>query len=84
MTQPPAYISALGYQDASYIRLRNLQIGYNFPKSIIEKAYMQNLRLYMTFTNLWTRTDVLGYGPEGDTGAYPEPRVFLLGLNVTF
>lgn len=45
---------------------------------------MQNLRLYMTFTNLWTRTDVLGYGPEGDTGSYPEPRVFLLGLNVTF
>lgn len=84
MTQPPAYINALGYQDATYIRLRNVQIGYTFPKRLVERAYMQNLRLYMTFTNLWTRTDVLGYGPEGDTGSYPEPRVFLFGLNVTF
>ena len=84
MTQPPAYITALGYQDATYVRLRNVQIGYTFPKRLVEKAYMQKLRLYMTFTNLWTRTDVLGYGPEGDTGSYPEPRIFLFGLNVTF
>lgn len=84
MTQPPAYINALGYQDATYFRLRNVQIGYTFPKKLVGRAFMQKLRLYMTFTNLWTKTDVLGYGPEGDTGSYPEPKICLFGVNVTF
>lgn len=74
-TQAPANIVALGYQNASYIRLRNVQLSYNFPKHI---------KVYVTANNLWTKTEVLGYGPEGNTGAYPEPRTILLGLNLTF
>lgn len=84
MSQQPAYITALGYQDASYVRLRNVQLGYSFPKKMISKIKMQNLRIYLTLTNMWTYTEVLGYCPEGDTGAYPEPRSVLFGLNVTF
>lgn len=84
MTQAPAYITALGYQDASFIRLRNVQVGYNFPKSITKHLAMQSLRIYATFTNVWTKTQVTGYGPEQTPGSYPEPRTMLLGLNVSF
>ncbi|MFR4937245.1 MAG: hypothetical protein ACLUDY_16695, partial [Bacteroides xylanisolvens] len=78
------YISSLGYQDASYVRLRNVTFGYNFPRALISKAYMQSLRLYMTLSNFWTKTDVQAYGPEQTPGDYPEPRTVLFGLNVTF
>lgn len=84
MTQAPAYITALGYQDASFIRLRNVQIGYNFPKSVTKALSMQSLRLYATLTNIWTLTDVIGYGPEQNPGSYPEPRTVLFGVNVSF
>ena len=84
MTQAPAYITSLGYQDASFIRLRNLQIGYTFPKKIAKILAMQSLRLYATFTNVWTYTKVTGYGPEQTPGSYPEPRTMLFGLNVSF
>lgn len=84
MTQAPAYIASLGYQDASYIRLRNVTLGYNVPHSFISKAYIQSLRLYMTLSNFWTKTDVQAYGPEQTPGDYPEPKTILFGLNVTF
>lgn len=84
MTQAPAYINVLGYQDASYVRLRNITLGYTFPTALINKAYIQNLRIYSTISNLWTKTDVLAYGPEQTPGSYPEPRTILFGLNVVF
>ena len=84
MTQAPAYITALGYQDASFVRLRNMQIGYNVPSEVTKALSMQSLRLYATFTNIWTLTDVIGYGPEQNPGSYPEPRTVLFGVNVTF
>ena len=66
------------------MRLRNVQIGYNFPKKVVKSLSMQSLRLYATLTNLWTATEVLGYGPEQNPGSYPEPRTVLLGVNVSF
>lgn len=84
MTQAPAYITSLGYQDASFVRLRNLTFGYTFPQQMINRIRLQNLRLYVSFTNLWTYTEVLGYGPEQNPGSYPEPRTMLFGLKLTF
>ncbi len=84
MTQVPAYMNSLGYQDASYVRLRNVQLGYTFPERLSKRIAMQKLRLYVTCTNLWTKTEVLGYGPEQTPGDYPEPRTMLFGLNITF
>lgn len=78
------YFSSLSYQDASYIRLRNLSLGYNFSKSLIKKIKMTNLRIYGTATNIWTSTKYLSYSPEMTAGAYPEPKTFVAGLNVTF
>ncbi len=83
-TQAPAYLSSLGYQDGTYVRLRNVTLGYEFPERWMRKIFVQKLRLYTSLTNFWTRTDVLGYGPEQNPGAYPEPRTALVGLNVTF
>lgn len=84
MNQAPAYIGALGYQDASYIRLRDVTFGYTFPSNIISKIHLQQLRLYVSCTNVWYYTKVLGYGPEQTPGAYPEPRTALFGVKITF
>ncbi len=84
MTQSPAYINSLGYQDATYVRLRNVTLGYTFPQELISRVKMSSLRLYFSFTNPWTWTEVLGYGPEQNPGSYPEPRTCLFGVKVSF
>jgi hypothetical protein len=78
------YIQSLAYQDASYIRLRNLSLGYSFPKKLINDLKMNNLRIYATATNLLTYTKFLSYSPEASASAYPEPMTFVVGLNVSF
>ena len=83
-TQVPAYITSLGYQDASYIRLRNLTVGYTLPLDISQKFYVQKLRVYFSANNLWTKTKVQSYSPEVNTGSYPEPRTLLFGVNLSF
>ena len=84
MNQAPAYISSLGYQDASYLRLRNVTLGYNFPRGIVDAIRMQSLRLYISCNNAWYYTKVLGYGPEQTPGSYPEPRTVLIGVKASF
>ncbi len=78
------YFASMGYQDASYIRLRNISLGYTFPKSILHSLKMTNLRIYGSATNLLTITKFLSYSPEASAGAYPEPQTFTVGLNVSF
>lgn len=51
------YHGSLAIQDASYIRLRTLQLGYTFPTTWIKKLQLQKLRVYATATNLLTFTD---------------------------
>ncbi|UZR97544.1 SusC/RagA family TonB-linked outer membrane protein [Chondrinema litorale] len=79
-------------EDASYLRLKNLTLGYTIPSSAIEKAGMSSLRVYFTATNLLTFTDYTGFDPEVDAvtnkgidvGQYPQSRSYILGLNVQF
>ena len=78
------YFSTLSYQDASYIRLRNLALGYNFNKKMIKQIGVSNLRVYVSATNIWTKTAFLSYSPEVSAGSYPEPKTFVAGLNVSF
>lgn len=78
------YFSSLGYQDASYIRLRNITFGYSFPKTLLTSLKMTNLRIYGSATNLLTITKFKSYSPEASAGAYPEPQTFTVGLNVSF
>ena len=77
-----SYETSLAIQNSSFLRLNALTLSYNFPNSILEKAYLQNLRLYVTGSNLFTITKYKGYDPEGGD-SYPNSRMFVLGLNVS-
>ena len=75
-------------QNTSYLRLRNLQIGYNLPKRLIQKAGVSAVRMYVSGDNLITISD-FEFDPErGDgswsTNTYPQLTSYTLGLNVTF
>ena len=78
------YIRTCAYQDASYLRLRTLQLGYNFPAGITRRTGLGSLRLYATATNLLTFTRVLSYSPEVMASSYPETKQYVFGVNLTF
>jgi TonB-linked SusC/RagA family outer membrane protein len=80
-------------EDASFLRLQNVQIGYNLSPETLERIGLSKLRLYTSINNLFTLTEYTGFDPtiNGgaigagiDGGTYPSARQFLLGLNVTF
>ena len=89
-------ISDLLVEDASYIRLQNVSFGYTLPRQIVNKFYLENVRVYFSAQNLYTWTKYKGLDPEvgamyGDAlmtgvdyGRYPSPRIYTFGLNVSF
>ena len=89
--RPFDYVDSRYVQSASYLKLRNLTLGYTFKKSqlsiINSRLPISSIRLYVTATNLFTITPYEGYDPEvssgTDTGAYPASRTFTFGVNVT-
>ncbi len=83
-------------EDGSYLRLRNIALGYNFPSSITQKLKISRLRVYVQGQNLITWTKYSGFDPEistfGETTTapgtdfltFPQARQVSFGLNVTF
>jgi TonB-linked SusC/RagA family outer membrane protein len=83
-------------EDASYIKLKNVTLGYTFSKGIISKIHAKQLRLYISAQNLLTITHYSGYDPEAnyydndntkqgiDYGVYPSTKTYLAGLSLTF
>lgn len=74
-------------QDASYIRLKNLQLGYNFPQKVISKLKLSALRFYVSGENLWEHTSMMMFDPEtndSSTGIYPLNRSYSFGLSLTY
>lgn len=81
-------------EDGSYFRMKNLQVGYTFPKSILNKINFNKLRVYAGIQNLFTITNYSGYDPEVssnvlfsrgiDTASYPNARTFTFGFNASF
>ena len=77
-------------ENGSYLKLRNLQAGYTIPKSIMESVKMASARIYVQGQNLFTIKDnngsdkYTGVDPENPNFAYPIPRTFTLGVNLTF
>lgn len=83
-------------EDGSYIRLKNITLGYTFPREMTKKWGLENLRVYANIQNLLTITGYSGYDPEIgastassnvmglDNGRYPSPTVYAFGLNITF
>lgn len=90
-------ISDIYVENASYFRLQNLTVGYDF-KNIWKNCPFQQLRLYFTAQNLFTITGYKGMDPENgmslngneawvtgvDVGNYPQPRTYMVGVNVKF
>ena len=89
---PRAYhaFSGFGYgstslclQDASFFRLSSATLAYTFHRKLINKIYLDNLRIYFTGSNLFTATKYKGFDPEtGDW--YPNTRMYVVGLNISF
>ena len=79
-------LNSFAAQDASYIRLRTLTLGYNFGSTLKDLLNLKSGRVYFSGTNLITLTDFLSYSPEQNLGAgiFPETMNFTLGLNVNF
>ncbi|MCA1746865.1 MAG: hypothetical protein LC655_04150, partial [Bacteroidales bacterium] len=81
-------------QSGSFVRLRNVSLGYTLPQSLTERIAVQQARIYVKGSNIYTFTKFTGYTPEIgsndvlsngiDNGIYPVTAVYSLGLNLTF
>ncbi|MCI5619774.1 MAG: TonB-dependent receptor [Rikenellaceae bacterium] len=85
-------------EDGSYLRIKNITLGYNVPKSLLNRIKFDNLRVYVNIQNLYTFTKYSGFDPEVgastqdstgltygvDNGRYPSPTTYSCGLNITF
>ena len=82
-------------EDGSFIRGRNLLLGYTFPRDLVQKIYLKNLRVYGSVQNFFVLTKYDGYDPEVSDATqsfaqgitvfgYPKPCTFTIGLNVSF
>ncbi|MFC0321798.1 SusC/RagA family TonB-linked outer membrane protein [Olivibacter oleidegradans] len=83
-------------EDGSYLRIRNVSLGYTIPNKLLSKLQVENLRVYMNIQNLYTFTKYKGYDPEIgsynqsvllsgiDYARYPAQRIYTFGLNLTF
>ena len=82
-------------EDGSYLRLKNISLGYTLPEQIFSKVGIEKFRLFVSASNLFTLTDYSGLDPEIganndplnigiDQGFYPQARTILGGINVNF
>ena len=75
-------------EDGSYLRLKELTLGYTLPKRWTDRMHMNRWRFYVSVSNLFTLTGYTGYDPEVvggvDYGNYPQSRTFLFGTNINF
>ncbi len=87
-------ISDIYLEDGDFVRMKTLQIGYNFAKPLLSKVSLQKLRIYVSADNLFTLTKYSGFDPEIgarssldigiDRGIYPQARTYRIGLGATF
>jgi TonB-linked SusC/RagA family outer membrane protein len=81
------YNSTFWLQNASFVRLKNVELGYNFSPNWISRVKMQSLRLYVNAFNLFTITKLKDVDPEGNSSSgqfYPQQRIVNVGVNVKF
>ena len=85
-------ISDIYVRDGSYLRLKNLTLGYTLPRTITQKIRIERLRVYGRVENLFTWTKYWGFDPEigtsstslgVDYGVYPQARTWTVGVNIT-
>jgi TonB-linked SusC/RagA family outer membrane protein len=87
-------ISEYFVEDGSYVRIRNVQLGYSLPTNLLKKAGIDKCRVYFSVNNLYTITGYKGFDPNIgsfdplssgiDFGFYPEARTYMWGINLNF
>ena len=86
-------VSTYFVENGSYAKLRTIQLGYNFPKSVINRILIDQLRIYASLDDWFTFTKYPGFDPEivgvgasmgVDKGNYPTSKKVVFGVNVTF
>jgi TonB-dependent starch-binding outer membrane protein SusC len=80
-------------EDGSFLKIKNIQLGYSLPESFYKKTGLTQVRFYAQVKNAFTFTKYSGYDPEIssgvldtgiDRGSYPQPRIWSMGINVKF
>lgn len=89
-------LSTFQVEDGSYLRLKNLSLGYHLPQSVLRRVSIKGAKVYVSAQNLLTFTNYTGYDPEVsrwgssaisqamDLGSYPSAKTLLVGVNLTF
>lgn len=89
-------MSSVYVEDGSYIRIKNIALGYTLPNRLVQKAKIENVRVYFNVQNLYTFTNYSGYDPEVgaynqnvllrgvDYARYPSQRIYTFGINLNF
>jgi hypothetical protein len=84
----PVGTNSLTYINASYVKLRNISVGYSLPKGWLQKATLEKCRIYATLSNPWIYTKnkyLKDYDPErGGSDEFPLTRQMVVGVNLTF
>lgn len=87
-SQTDAQMESLRYTDGSFLKIKNITLGYTFPKKWIEKINMSRLRVYATITNpfIWCKSDMLkGMDPENNASdSFPLYKTIVFGINASF
>lgn len=81
------YNNTFWLNDASFVRLKNVELGFNLKQNWIQGIKLQSARIYVNAFNLFTVTKVKDYDPEGDSGSgqfYPQQRIINIGASVQF
>lgn len=81
------YANNFWLNNASFVRLKNVELGYTIPKSTLSKLKISSLRVYASAFNLFTITGVKDFDPEGNSNSgqfYPQQRILNLGVNIKF
>lgn len=93
---PVVQVADIYIEDGTYVRLKNITLGYNFPQDIASRILAKQIRIYVSAQNLFTLTHYKGLDPEAnfydqnnlqpgiDYGVYPNYRTYTVGVNVTF
>lgn len=87
VSRPNGYANTMWMINGSYLRLKNLQIGYTLPKQLTSKLSISQVRVYLAGTNLFTLSHNPFLDPEAPdvaNGYYPQQRSYTFGLNLTF
>lgn len=82
-------VSDFYIEDGSYLRVKNIQLGYTLKSEFTRKIHVENIRIFICAQNLWTFTNYSGLDPEVggwgiDCGIYPQPRTYMAGINIGF